>query len=86
LKGGEWTARYGDQAETSVALDGDIGWSESGTPLSGMHESGNTGDEPIDLSRSIAPALHIPHAEFHRPIDIDVLVVRAAVRRLRGGP
>jgi quercetin dioxygenase-like cupin family protein len=49
VKGGEWTVKYGDQAETSVALDGDIGWSESGTPLSAMHESGNTGDEPIDL-------------------------------------
>jgi hypothetical protein len=77
-----------------------------------MHESGNTGDEPIDLIRveaglhgapparsslegqqsirqvsaSITPALHIPHAEFHRPIDIDVLVVCTAFHRLRGSP
>ena len=49
LKGGEWTVKYGDEANTSVAEDGAIGWWGEGTPLSAQHESGNTGDEPIEL-------------------------------------
>ena len=49
VKGGEWTVKYGDEAKTSLSPDAEIGWSETGTPASAMHESGNTGDEPIDL-------------------------------------
>ncbi len=49
IKGGEWTVKYGDDATTSVSPTGEIGWSETATEMSAMHESGNTGDEPIDL-------------------------------------
>lgn len=49
VKGGEWTVKYGDDAETSLYSDGGIGWSDTSTELDAMHESGNTGDEPIDL-------------------------------------
>jgi hypothetical protein len=45
----EKTVKYGDEAKTSLSPDAEIGWSETGTPASAMHESGNTGDEPIDL-------------------------------------
>ncbi len=48
LKGGEWTMRYGDKKETSVAKDGSVGWMEKVT-LSQDHESGNTGDTPIEF-------------------------------------
>ena len=49
IKGGEWTVKYGDDADTSHSLTGSIGWSDTPTEFSAMHESGNTGDEPIDL-------------------------------------
>jgi len=49
VKGGEWTVKYGDNATTSVSATGEIGWSDTPTEMSAMHESGNTGDEPIDL-------------------------------------
>jgi hypothetical protein len=48
IKGGEWTMRYGDRKETSVAKDGSVGWMEKVT-LSQDHESGNTGDRPIEF-------------------------------------
>ena len=49
IKGGQWTVRYGDEAETEYSPTGEVGWSDTATELSAMHESGNTGDEPIDL-------------------------------------
>ena len=49
VKGGEWTVKYGDEATTSYSPDGEIGWSDTATELDALHESGNTGDEPIDL-------------------------------------
>lgn len=49
LTGGEWTVRYGDESETSWSPKGEIGWSDQATELDAMHQSGNTGDEPIDL-------------------------------------
>ena len=49
IKGGEWTVKYGEDATTSVRPTGEIGWSDTATEMSAMHESGNTGDEPIDL-------------------------------------
>jgi hypothetical protein len=48
IKGGEWTMSYGDKKETSVAKDGSVGWMEKVT-LSQEHESGNTGDTPIEF-------------------------------------
>ena len=49
VKGGEWTVRFGDKKETSVAADGEIGWSDKGLGLDADHESQNSGDEPIHL-------------------------------------
>ena len=49
IKGGEWTVKYGDEATTSYSPAGEIGWDDSVTELNELHESGNTGDEPIDL-------------------------------------
>ena len=49
IKGGEWTVKYGDEATTSYSPTGEIGWDDSVTELNELHESGNTGDEPIDL-------------------------------------
>jgi len=49
VKGGEWTVKYGDKATTSYSPTGEIGWSDTATEMSAMHQSGNTGDEPIDL-------------------------------------
>ena len=49
VKGGQWTVKYGDEAETEFSPTGEIGWSDTATELSAQHESGNTGDEPIDL-------------------------------------
>jgi predicted metal-dependent enzyme (double-stranded beta helix superfamily) len=49
IKGGEWTVKYGDGATTSYSPTGEIGWDDSATELSELHESGNTGDESIDL-------------------------------------
>ena len=48
IRGGEWTVRYGDRTITSVAEDGSVGWND-GVSLSEDHESGNTGDTPIEL-------------------------------------
>jgi predicted metal-dependent enzyme (double-stranded beta helix superfamily) len=48
LKGGEWTVRYGDKKETSVAKDGSVGWMNA-VALSEDHESGNTGNTPIEF-------------------------------------
>ena len=49
IKGGEWTVKYGDGATTGYSPTGEIGWDDSATELSELHESGNTGDESIDL-------------------------------------
>ena len=48
IRGGEWTVRYGDRTKTSVAEDGSVGWHDV-VSLSEDHESGNTGDTPIEL-------------------------------------
>ena len=48
-KGGEWTVRYGDEKNTSLSPDGEIGWSDTGLGLDAEHESQHSGAEPIDL-------------------------------------
>ena len=49
VEGGTWTVKYGNDAETSFSPTGEIGWSDTATELSELHESGNTGDEVMDL-------------------------------------
>jgi hypothetical protein len=54
----------GDEATTSFSPDGEIGWSDTATEMSAMHESGNTGDEPIDLIWvTLKPGCMAPPAE-----------------------
>ena len=50
IKGGEWSGRIGGKSEYSgiVSPDGEVGWMDA-IPLSAEHDSGNTGDTPIDL-------------------------------------
>ena len=50
IKGGEWSGRIGGKSEYSGEIDedGSVGWMDV-IPLSAGHDSGNTGDEPIDI-------------------------------------
>jgi hypothetical protein len=49
---------------TSQSPDGEIGWSDTATEMSAMHESGNTGDEAIDLIWvTLKPGCMAPPAE-----------------------
>ncbi len=47
IRGGTWTVRYGDKEEVSIEKDGSVGWQDA-VDLSARHESGNTGDAPIE--------------------------------------
>ena len=57
IRGGEWTVRRSGQERVSQAADGSVGWSEV-TGENEQHESGNTGDTPIELVWGDAEALH----------------------------
>lgn len=69
VKGGEWSGRLGGESEYSADVDEDgaVGWMDA-IPLSAEHDSGNTGDTPIDIiyvtlkgDGSIAPGVkHTP--------------------------
>ncbi len=50
IKGGEWSGRLGGKSEYSGSVDEDgaVGWMDA-IPFSAGHNSGNTGDTPIDL-------------------------------------
>jgi mannose-6-phosphate isomerase-like protein (cupin superfamily) len=48
LKGGKWAVRYGDKETVSVSPDGSVGWYDR-VNLSQKHQSGNVGEEPIEL-------------------------------------
>ena len=50
IRGGEWSGRLGGEIEYwgIESPDGEIGWMDA-IPLSAGHNSGNTGDTPIDL-------------------------------------
>jgi len=50
IMGGEWSGRLGGEIEYwgIASPDGEVGWMDP-IPLSAGHESGNTGDTPIDL-------------------------------------
>lgn len=71
IKGGEWSGRLGGEIEYSAEYspDGEVGWMDT-IPLSAGHDSGNTGDAPIDLiyvtlkdDAPIAPEIeHAPQA------------------------
>lgn len=48
IRGGEWTVRMGEKKTTSYSPDGSVGWMDA-IDLSEDHESGNTGNTPIEL-------------------------------------
>ena len=50
IHGGEWTGRIGDDIEyfEEISPDGEVGWMDA-IPLDVKHDSGNTGDTPIDI-------------------------------------
>jgi len=95
IKGGEWSGRIGGKSEYSgiVSKDGEVGWMDA-IPLSAGHESGNTGDTPIDLiyvtlkgDAPIAP--EVEHAPQHYPnIPLELLLEndRMIVQRVQVEP
>ncbi len=95
VKGGEWSGRAGGEPTYtgSVSEDGSVGWMEP-VPLSEGHESGNTGDTPIDLiwvtlkdDAPIAP--DVEHAPQHYPnIPLELLLEneRVIVQRVQVEP
>ena len=95
IKGGEWSGRIGGKSEYSgiVSEDGEVGWMDA-IPLSAGHESGNTGDKPIDLiyvtlkgDAPIAPEVeHAP--QFYPNIPLELLLEndRMIVQRVQVEP
>jgi len=77
--GGEWSGRAGGEPTYTgeFSEDGSVGWMEP-IPLSEGHESGNTGDAPIDLiwvtlkdDAPIAPnAEHVPQVYPNIPLEL----------------
>jgi len=95
VKGGEWSGRAGGKSTYtgSRTEDGGVGWMER-IPLSEGHESGNTGDEPIDLiwvtlksDAPIAPdARHVPLAYPNIPLELLLENDRVIVQRVQVEP
>ncbi|MEE2992546.1 MAG: hypothetical protein VX603_05150 [Gemmatimonadota bacterium] len=95
IKGGEWSGRAGGEStyDGSIDEDGAVGWMEA-IPLSEGHESGNTGDAPIDLiwvtlkgDAPIAPVVdHAP--QFYPNIPLELLLEndRVIVQRVQVEP
>ncbi len=91
IHGGEWSGRLGGESEYSgiVSPDGEVGWMDA-IPLSAGHESGNTGDTPIDLiyvtlkdDAPIAPGTeHAPQVYPDIPLELllenDLMIVQRA--------
>ena len=95
IKGGEWSGRIGGKSEYSgiVDEDGAVGWMDA-IPLSAGHDSGNTGDTPIDLiyvtlkeDSPIAPeAEHAPQTYPNIPLELQLENHRVFVQRARIEP
>ena len=79
IRGGEWSGRVGGKSDYPgiVSPDGEVGWMDA-IPLSAGHESGNTGDTPIDLiyvtlkdDAPIAPKIeHAPQIYPYIPLEL----------------
>lgn len=88
--GGEWSGRLGGKMEYSgsVSEDGDVGWMDA-IPLSAGHDSGNTGDNDIDLiyvtlksDAPIAPDVeHAPQVYPNVPMELLLENERMIVQR-----
>jgi mannose-6-phosphate isomerase-like protein (cupin superfamily) len=95
IKGGEWSGRIGGKSDYSGSVDEDgaVGWMDA-IPLSAGHESGNTGDTPIDLiyvtlksNASIAPEVeHLPQIYPNIPLELLLENDRMIVQRVRVEP
>ena len=95
VKGGEWSGRAGGEPTYtgSASADGSVGWMEP-IPLSEEHESGNTGDTPIDLiwvtlkdDAPIAPDVkHAPQIYPDIPLELLLENDRVIVQRVQIEP
>jgi len=95
IKGGEWSGRLGGKTEYSgsISPDGGVGWMDA-IPLSAGHNSGNTGETPIDLiyvtlkdDAPIAPdADHAPQAYPNIPLELLLENDRMIVQRVQIEP
>jgi quercetin dioxygenase-like cupin family protein len=95
IKGGEWSGRIGGKSEYSgiASPDGEVGWMDA-IPLSAEHDSGNTGDTPIDLiyvtlkdDRPIAPEVeHAPQTYPNIPLELLLENERMIVQRVQIEP
>jgi len=95
IHGGEWSGRLGGKLEYSgtISSDGGVGWMEA-IPLSAGHNSGNTGDTPIDLiyvtlkdDAPIAPDIdHAPQTFPNTPAELILENDRMIVQRVRVEP
>jgi quercetin dioxygenase-like cupin family protein len=95
IKGGEWSGRLGGKSaySGSISPDGGVGWMDA-IPLSAGHNSGNTGDTPIDLiyvtlkdDAPIAPeAEHAPQTYPDIPLELLLENDRMIVQRVRVEP
>ncbi len=95
IKGGEWSGRIGGKSEYSgiVSPDGEVGWMDA-IPLSAGHNSGNTGDAPIDLiyvtlkgDAPIAPEVeHVPQHYPNIPLELLLENHRMIVQRVQVEP
>jgi len=93
--GGVWSGRAGGEAtyDDSPSETGSVGWMER-IPLSEGHESGNTGDAPIDLiwvtlkgAGPIAPDVeHKPQVYPNIPIELLLDNDRVIVQRVQVEP
>lgn len=95
IKGGEWSGRLGGKPEYSADVDEDgaAGWVDA-IPLSAEHDSGNTGDTPIDLiyvtlkgDGPIAPEVtHLP--QIYPGLSMELLLEndRVIVQRVQVEP
>ena len=95
IKGGEWSGRLGDELEYAEEFspDGEVGWMDA-IPLSAEHDSGNTGDTPIDIiyvtlksDKPIAPDVeHAPQSYPNIPMDLLLENDRMIVQRVQVEP
>ena len=95
IKGGEWSGRIGGKSEYSgiVSPDGEVGWMDA-IPLSAEHDSGNTGDTPIDLiyvtlkdDGPIVPEVkHAPQTYPNTPLELVLENERMIVQRVQIKP
>ena len=95
IKGGEWSGRIGGKTEYSGSIDedGSVGWMDA-IPLSAGHDSGNTGDTPIDLiyvtlkdDAPIAPEVeHSPQIYPDIPLELLLENDRLIVQRVQVEP